>query len=97
LVIDPGFGFGKTQEHNVRLFAELRRFAALGFPLLVGLSRKSMLGRITGREVGERVHASVVAAVFAVMRGADIVRVHDVGATQDALRVLGALEDATAR
>ena len=92
LVIDPGFGFGKTQEHNLALLRELGRFAALGWPVLTGLSRKSMLGRITGREVGERVYASVAAALIAVQNGAAIVRVHDVAATRDALAVWDALK-----
>lgn len=91
LVIDPGFGFGKTQEHNLALLRELRRFAAPGWPVLAGLSRKSMLGRITGREVGERVYASVAAALIAVQNGAAIVRVHDVAATRDALAVWDAI------
>lgn len=91
LVIDPGFGFGKTQEHNLALLRELRRFAALGWPVLAGLSRKSMLGRITGREVGERVFASVAAALIAVQNGAAIVRAHDVAATRDALAVWNAI------
>lgn len=92
LVIDPGFGFGKTQEHNLALLRELGRFAALGWPVLAGLSRKSMLGRITGREVGERVFASVAAALIAVQNGAAIVRVHDVAATRDALAVWDAVK-----
>lgn len=92
LVIDPGFGFGKAHEHNLALLRELQRFAALGLPVLVGLSRKSMLGRITGREVGERVFASVAAALIAVQNGAAIVRVHDIGATRDALAVLDAVQ-----
>jgi dihydropteroate synthase len=94
LVIDPGFGFGKTQEHNLALLRELGRFAALGWPVLAGLSRKSMLGRITGREVGERVFASVAAALIAVQNGAAIVRVHDVAATRDALCVWHAVKSA---
>jgi dihydropteroate synthase len=93
LVIDPGFGFGKTQEHNVALLRGLGRFAALGWPVLAGLSRKSMLGRITGREVGERVFASVAAALIAVQNGAAIVRVHDVAATRDALAVWNAIRN----
>jgi dihydropteroate synthase len=87
IVIDPGFGFGKALEHNVALLRALGVIAALGAPVLAGLSRKSMLGRITGREVGERVHASVAAALVAVQNGARIVRVHDVAATRDALAV----------
>lgn len=85
IVVDPGFGFGKTLEHNLRLLRELDAVAALGYPVLVGLSRKSMLGTITGRGVGERTAASVAAALAAVARGASIVRVHDVRETVDAL------------
>jgi dihydropteroate synthase len=92
LVLDPGFGFGKTQAHNLTLFRALTAQAIELFPLLVGVSRKSMLGGITGRPVGERLAASVVAAVLAVQKGARIVRVHDVAATKDALAVLAALE-----
>ncbi len=92
LLIDPGFGFGKTLEHNYMLLAELRRFDDLGVPILAGLSRKSMLGAVTGQPNGlARVHASVAAAVLAVERGARIVRVHDVAATRDALAVLAAI------
>ena len=87
LLLDPGFGFGKTLEHNLALLAGLREFARLGLPVLVGISRKSMLGALTGREVGDRVAASVAAALMAVERGAAIVRVHDVAPTVDALRV----------
>lgn len=87
IVIDPGFGFGKTFEHNLALLRELRQFAALGVPVLAGLSRKAMLGKITGRGVGERVFASIAAAVIAVENGARILRVHDVAATCDALAV----------
>ena len=87
IVIDPGFGFGKTAEHNLELLRELDRLAATGYPVLVGLSRKSVLGRLTGRKVTERVAASVAAAIAAVAHGASIVRVHDVAATRDALAV----------
>ena len=87
LAIDPGFGFGKTFEHNLALLRGLEQIAALGVPVLAGLSRKSMLGRITGREPAERVFASVAAALIAVQKGARIVRVHDVAATRDALAV----------
>lgn len=88
LVADPGFGFGKTLEHNLALLRGLDRFATLGVPVLAGLSRKSSIGAITGREAPrERVHGSVAAALLAVQRGAAIVRVHDVAATRDALAV----------
>jgi len=94
IVIDPGFGFGKTLGHNLALLRRLDRFAGTGLPVLAGISRKSMLGLITGRPVGERVHASVAAALLAVQRGAKIVRVHDVAATRDALAVWQATEGA---
>ena len=92
IIIDPGFGFGKAQEHNIALLRNLGALTVLGVPVLVGLSRKAMLGRITGREPHERVHASVAAALFAVDRGAHIVRVHDVTETRDALGVWSALK-----
>lgn len=87
ICIDPGFGFGKTAEHNMRLLNELAVFAATGLPVLFGASRKSTLGSLTGRPVGERVHASVAAALLAAERGAAILRVHDVAPTRDALAV----------
>jgi dihydropteroate synthase len=87
LLLDPGFGFGKTLEHNLALLAGLREFGRLGLPVLVGISRKSMLGALTGREVEDRLAASVAAALMAVERGAAIVRVHDVAPTVDALKV----------
>lgn len=93
IVLDPGFGFGKTLAHNLDLMKRLPRLAELGAPLLVGLSRKSMLGQITGREVGDRKNASVVAALLAVQRGASIVRVHDVRETVDALKIMSALNE----
>jgi dihydropteroate synthase len=92
IVIDPGFGFGKTLGHNLALLRELGRLVDSGVPLLVGLSRKSMFGAITGKPVGDRVHASVAAAILAVQRGASVVRVHDVAATRDALAVLQVIE-----
>ncbi|MBS1228700.1 MAG: dihydropteroate synthase [Proteobacteria bacterium] len=87
LLLDPGFGFGKTLEHNLSMLRHLDRFAIDGLPLLVGMSRKSMLAAITGRPVGERLAASIAVALLAVERGAAIVRVHDVRETCDALRV----------
>jgi dihydropteroate synthase len=87
VALDPGFGFGKTNEHNFELLARLGELAALGRPLVVGISRKGMLKFATGRSVGERMVASVAAALIAVERGAHIVRVHDVAATRDALAV----------
>ncbi|MDE2365379.1 MAG: dihydropteroate synthase [Betaproteobacteria bacterium] len=94
LIIDPGFGFGKTLDHNIALLRYLECFCDLDVPLLVGLSRKSMLGKITGSEVGDRVHASVAAALIAVAKGARILRVHDVKATTDALAVYNAVHNA---
>jgi dihydropteroate synthase len=87
IVVDPGFGFGKTLEHNLTLLRSLRQFEKLGVPILAGLSRKGTLGALTGRSVNERVAASIAAALAAVARGAAIVRVHDVAATVDALKV----------
>jgi len=85
LLIDPGFGFGKTLAHNLRLLAHLDALTALGRPILVGLSRKSMLGKLSGHPVRERVYAGVAAAVLALERGATIIRTHDVNATRDAV------------
>jgi dihydropteroate synthase len=87
LVIDPGFGFGKTLEHNLALLRGLRAMAALGVPVLAGLSRKSMIGQALGLPVEQRLHASVALALLAVQNGARIVRVHDVGPTVEALRM----------
>ena len=92
IVVDPGFGFGKTVEHNLALLRSLSEFSSLGGALLAGLSRKAMLGKLTGREPRERVHASVAAALLAVQNGAHIVRVHDVAATRDALAVWQAVK-----
>lgn len=92
VALDPGFGFGKTVEHNFTLLRELQRFTSLGCPVVAGLSRKSMLGAVTGRAVGERVAASVVGAVLAAERGARVLRVHDVAATRDGLRVWEAMQ-----
>ncbi|WP_295363504.1 dihydropteroate synthase [Arenimonas sp.] len=91
LVLDPGYGFGKTTEHNLRLLRQQARLLDLGLPLLAGLSRKRSLGEITGRATGERVFASVAAAVLAAEHGARILRVHDVAATVDALKVWAAV------
>ncbi|HZW24815.1 MAG TPA: dihydropteroate synthase [Gallionella sp.] len=91
IVIDPGFGFGKTLAHNLALLRRMDAMCALGVPVLAGLSRKSMLGAITGRDVGERQAASVAAALIAVQRGAAIVRVHDVRETADALKIWDAV------
>lgn len=92
IMVDPGFGFDKTLANNLALLRHLDEFSVLGAPLLVGISRKSMLGTITGQDVEHRVHASVAAALLAVMRGACMVRVHDVRATVDALKVLNAVK-----
>jgi dihydropteroate synthase len=87
IVVDPGFGFGKALDHNLELLRRLDEIAALGVPVLAGLSRKSMIGKLTGRDAGDRLAGSIAAALFAVQRGAVIVRVHDVAATRDALAV----------
>jgi dihydropteroate synthase len=87
IVVDPGFGFGKTRAHNIALMRGLPAIAALGYPVLAGLSRKRTIGEITGREAGERVAGSVAAALVAVQNGASMVRVHDVKETVDALKV----------
>ncbi len=93
IVLDPGFGFGKTVEHNLTLLRGLPRIVALGYPVLVGLSRKSTIGALTGRAVDERTTGSVAAALAAVSRGAAIVRVHDVCETVDALKVWRAVQE----
>jgi dihydropteroate synthase len=92
IVVDPGFGFGKTVEHNLALLRALGEFRSLGVALMAGLSRKAMLGKLAGREPRERVAASVAAALLAVQNGAQIVRVHDVAATRDALAVWNAVK-----
>ncbi|MEQ9545198.1 MAG: dihydropteroate synthase [Marinobacter sp.] len=94
IVLDPGFGFGKTLEHNLQLLASLEQLHILGHPLLVGVSRKSMLGHITGREVNERLPASLAAATISAMKGASIIRAHDVRETVDAVRVVAAMKEA---
>ncbi len=87
MVVDPGFGFGKTLEHNLELLRRMDELAALTVPVLAGLSRKSMIGKLTGSDPGDRLAGSIAAALFAVQRGAAIVRVHDVAATRDALAI----------
>ena len=94
IVLDPGFGFGKTLVHNLALVRALPELVATGYPVLAGLSRKSSLGTITGRPDGERLAASLAAALAAVARGASIVRVHDVRETVDALKVWTAVQGA---
>jgi dihydropteroate synthase len=91
IVIDPGFGFGKTLAHNLALLRELEKLTELGVPILAGLSRKSMLGALTGQDVGQRLPASIAAALIAVQHGAAIVRVHDVRATVDAFKIWNAV------
>jgi len=91
LMLDPGFGFGKTLEHNLALLRNLQALRVDGLPILVGLSRKSMLGAITGRDVSDRQVASAVGAALAIERGANILRVHDVEATRDAVRIVQAV------
>jgi dihydropteroate synthase len=91
IVVDPGFGFGKNDRHNLEILRNLDQFAVLGLPLLVGLSRKRTLGTLTGRAAPERLAAGVAAATIAVLKGAQIVRTHDVAATVDALRVADAV------
>jgi len=91
ILLDPGFGFGKTLAHNLQLLAGLEAVAALGFPLLVGLSRKSMIGKLLGLDVDERLGASIALAVLAVERGATLVRAHDIAPTWQALQMSAAL------
>ena len=92
ILLDLGFGFGKTREHNITLLQNLESFADLGQPLLVGLSRKSVLGQMTGNDVDARLYASIAASVLSAMKGAKILRVHDVKATVEALKVVVALQ-----
>ncbi|MGQ0698754.1 MAG: dihydropteroate synthase [Panacagrimonas sp.] len=94
IVLDPGFGFGKTVPHNLRLLAGMETLCGLGYPVLVGLSRKSMFGRICGAAVDQRMPASIAAATAAVLGGATIVRAHDVRETRDAVRVASAIRQA---
>jgi len=91
IIIDPGFGFGKTLEHNIDLFKAIPAFAATAYPVLVGISRKSMLGRLTGEAVDQRLAASLAAAVLAARAGASLLRVHDVAETVDALKIAAIL------
>ena len=87
IALDPGFGFGKSLEHNIEMLAKFDRFSDLGYPVLAGISRKSMLGKITGKEADQRLAPSVAAAIMAADRGAKIIRVHDVPETVDALKL----------
>lgn len=94
LVIDPGFGFGKTLEHNLSLVKHLSVFTQMGLPLLVGISRKSMIGRILDKPVHERLYGSLTFAILAAWQGATIIRAHDIAATQEALRIIDAVYQA---
>jgi dihydropteroate synthase len=87
IAIDPGFGFGKSLEHNLKMLADFEDFSSLKLPVLAGISRKSMLGKVTGKDTNERVSASIAAAIMAADRGARIIRVHDVDETVDALKL----------
>jgi len=91
IIIDPGIGFGKTLRHNVEILAGLNRFKKLGKPVLIGASRKSFIGEITGRKTNERMFGTAASSAVAIMNGADILRVHDVGAACDAARVTDAI------
>ena len=92
LLLDPGFGFGKTLNHNLELLRRMDELSLAGRPLLAGISRKSMLGAVTARPVGDRLAASIAAALLAAQRGASILRVHDVAPTRDALAIWHAVE-----
>ncbi len=94
IIIDPGFGFGKTLQHNMQLLLHLDKFKLLGYPVMVGLSRKSVLGEILNAPVEARLHASVAAAVLGWTKGAKIFRVHDIKATSDALKICSAMHNA---
>ncbi len=93
IAVDPGFGFGKSLEHNLKMLADFDQFSQLGYPVLAGISRKSMLGKLTGRDTNERVVPSIAAAILAAERGARIIRVHDVRETVDALKIWEAIQD----
>ena len=93
LLLDPGFGFGKSVAHNMQLLQGLPRLAAMGLPLVVGLSRKSLIGKLLGRDVEQRLPASLALAVLAAERGAAVIRTHDVAATADAVAMWVALEE----
>ncbi|QWD79275.1 dihydropteroate synthase [Polynucleobacter sp. MWH-Spelu-300-X4] len=93
LAIDPGFGFGKTVQHNMAMLAHFKTFCQHGLPVVAGISRKSSLGAVTGRDVEHRITASVAAALMAIERGAKIVRVHDVAETMDAVKIWSATQD----
>ncbi len=92
IAIDPGFGFGKSLEHNLSMLSHFKGFSSLGYPVLAGISRKSMIGKLTGKDTSERVAPSIAAAIMAADRGAKIVRVHDVPETVDALKLWEAID-----
>jgi len=92
IAIDPGFGFGKSLEHNLKMLGDFDQFSQLGYPVLAGISRKSMLGKLTGRDTKDRVAPSVAAAILAADRGARIIRVHDVQETVDSLKLWEAIQ-----
>ena len=94
IAVDPGFGFGKSLEHNLQMLANFTKFSTLGYPVLAGISRKSMIGKITGKDTNERVAPSIAAAIMAADQGAKIVRVHDVPETVDALKLWAAAREA---
>ena len=94
VILDPGFGFAKTLEHNLSLFKHLQALHSLGRPLLIGASRKSMIGKVLGHEVGERLCGSLALAALALCKGAHILRVHDVAQTVDVMRMIAAVEAA---
>jgi dihydropteroate synthase len=94
IAVDPGIGFGKTVEHNLKLLAHLDEFRSLGCPVLVGASRKSFIGRVLGREADERLPGSLAVAAWATVHGANIVRVHDVAETLDVIRMIEAVKEA---
>ncbi len=94
IILDPGFGFAKTLQHNLSLFKHMEALHSLGRPLLVGVSRKSMIGQTLERPVGERLHGSLALAALAVAKGAKIIRVHDVAETVDVVRMITAVESA---
>jgi dihydropteroate synthase len=93
IIVDPGFGFGKTLEHNLQILKSLASFKSLGVPVLAGLSRKGMIGNITGRDIKQRLAGSLTTSVIAAMSGADIVRVHDVAETIDAVKIIRKLNE----
>jgi dihydropteroate synthase len=91
LIVDPGFGFGKTMQHNYQLLANLEHLQSLGLPLMVGMSRKSMLGSLLGRDIQDRLAGSLTTAIVAMQKGVKILRVHDVKETVDAVKVINAV------